>query len=139
MPLQRGETVAISYSTATGTTGGSLSTYNPDGTVRKLLANEQLILTDLTVFVGSTGPLQIWGSSTLSTTPWLVFSSTASHWETSYEGLAFPVGTYPWVVGLSTNTVIVGGTGYIIQAGGRTSQPFWMAGASSASGSGIAS
>jgi hypothetical protein len=119
--LQRGFTVHVSLSTTDAHSGVNPVLLDDRGSTYTLANNERLILTDLVAIVGSS-TANIYGSSTLTTFPYLSFNSTANQWHTDYEGMSFPRSTLPWVVA-PAGLLQITGTGYVIEDGGYVNTP----------------
>ena len=123
--LARGFTVHVSLSTTDAHSGVNPVLLDDRGSTYTLANNERLILTDL-VAVVYPSTVNIYGSSTLTTYPYLAFNSTATEWHTGFEGMSFPRSTLPWIVA-PAGLVEITGTGYVIEDGGYTVIPPFVA------------
>ena len=124
--LARGETVILSLSTGDASLGAPVGFVDSNGSTRLLMSNERVIVTEFHAIVSICAqPLIVYQSSTLLTNPVLAITSPGG-WQTAFEGMPFPHAQYPWVSTCQAGTIIVTGTGYIVQDGGYTNQPPWI-------------
>lgn len=131
MPM-RGENVRCRCTVFNdASTAGVASTllYDDNNNLRVLASNERFVLTDCQILMFPTGTddiTYIGGSSTStgSTNPYLAGSvDVGTFWQTSYEGMSFPVATVPWVFYPGSGSTLFFGTGYILNGGGYTQAP----------------